>query len=70
MVQLAATRQIHRAVLSAGDSDFLPAIDAIKSHGVLTVLFHGPPGQYHQELWDGCDERVEMSAAMIERIKR
>ncbi|MBO9903582.1 NYN domain-containing protein [Xanthomonas phaseoli pv. dieffenbachiae] len=45
MVELAATRQIQKAILIAGDSDFVPAIEAVKRHGVLTVLWHGPPHQ-------------------------
>lgn len=75
MVQLAATRQINRAILIAGDSDFLPAITAVKPHGVLVALFHGPKGYgvnstVHQELWDSCDERTEMTQKFINSVKR
>lgn len=70
MVELAATRQIQRAILVAGDSDFVPAIEAVKRHGVLTVLWHGPhvrgPGNtVHDELWDQFDERFELSQPVI-----
>ncbi|MEW6278149.1 MAG: NYN domain-containing protein, partial [Candidatus Eremiobacterota bacterium] len=71
LVQLAATRQIQRAVLLAGDSDFLPAVQVAKQHGVLVALWHGPTGQHrsvHQELWDECDERVEITQAVVDRI--
>ncbi|MBI3373242.1 MAG: NYN domain-containing protein [Betaproteobacteria bacterium] len=63
MVELAATRQIGRAVLVAGDSDFLPAVEVVKRHGILTVLWHGTRGGHgrqstcHNDLWDMCDER-------------
>jgi uncharacterized LabA/DUF88 family protein len=76
MVELAATRQITRAVLVAGDSDFLPAIEAVKRQGVMTVLWHGPrggqgrPGTYHNDLWDTCDERFEMDAAFATAVTR
>jgi uncharacterized LabA/DUF88 family protein len=75
MVQLAATRQITRAVLLAGDSDFVPAVDAVKQHGVLVVLWHGPlrrgrNGTVHQELWDSCDERFEITPELIREVRR
>ena len=75
MVQLAATRQIARAVLVAGDSDFLPAVDAVKQHGVLCMLWHGPFGRgrantVHRELWDACDERMEIDHLLIDKTKR
>nr|WP_244669402.1 NYN domain-containing protein [Xanthomonas phaseoli] len=70
MVELAATRQIQKAILIAGDSDFVPAIEAVKRHGVLTVLWHGPhirgPGNtVHDELWDQFDERFEIDLAVV-----
>jgi uncharacterized LabA/DUF88 family protein len=75
MVQLAATRQIGCAVLLAGDSDFVPAIEAAKSYGVLCMLWHGPirsglANTVHQELWDLCDERLEITQLLIDGVKR
>lgn len=75
LVQLAATRQISRAVLVAGDSDFVPALDVAKNHGVLTVLWHGPvrsgpSSTVHRELWDCCDDRYEITSDMIQKIRR
>ena len=74
MVQLAATRQINRAVLVAGDSDFVPAIEVVKQHGVLTVLWHGPMrsgsrSNVHRELWDTCDERNELTHDIVTALK-
>lgn len=76
MVELAATRQIARAVLIAGDSDFLPAIEVVKRHGVLTVLWHGTRGGQgrqstcHNDLWDICDERVEIDGDVAKSVAR
>ncbi len=76
MVELAATHQITRAILVAGDSDFLPAIEVVKRHGVLTVLWHGTRGGHgrqstcHNDLWDMCDERVEIDASVANLVSR
>ena len=76
MVELAATRQIGRAILVAGDSDFLPAIEVVKRHGVLTILWHGTRGRRgvqstcHNDLWDMCDERFEINADVAATISR
>ncbi|MGD9583250.1 MAG: NYN domain-containing protein [Lysobacterales bacterium] len=76
MVELAATHQINRAVLVAGDSDFLPAIEVVKRHGVLTSLWHGTrggPGRQstcHNDLWDMCDERFEIDATVAQAVAR
>ena len=76
MVELAATKQISRAILVAGDSDFLPAIEAVKRQGVMTVLWHGTrggkgkPSTCHNDLWDMCDERFEIDATVAKKVKR
>lgn len=76
MVELAATRQITQAILVAGDSDFLPAIEVVKRHGVLTELWHGTRGGQgrqstcHNDLWNMCDERFEIDADVAEEISR
>lgn len=76
MVELAATHQIGRAVLVAGDSDFLPAIEVVKRHGVLASLWHGTrggPGRQstcHNDLWDVCDERFEIDATVAQAVAR
>jgi len=76
MVELAATRQINRAILVAGDSDFLPAIEVVKRHGVLTVLWHGTRGGHgrqstcHNDPWNACDERFEIDAAVARAVSR
>lgn len=78
LVRLAATRQITRAILVAGDSDFVPAVEEAKRQGVLLSLFHGPmkgtqnatSGTVHRELWDSCDERFELTQDFVDSIQR
>lgn len=64
---LAAKHQIADAAILAGDSDFLPAIEAAKPEGVVVHLFHG---QYpHRDLKQACDERVRITKEMIDAIR-
>lgn len=67
MALLAGKNQITHAMLLAGDSDFLPAVIAAKSEGVLVHLYHGPT--YHKDLWDQCDERTLITQAFIDRVR-
>ena len=67
MALLAGKSQIIHAALVAGDSDFLPAIEAAKVEGVLVHLYHGPT--YHKDLWDQCDERTLIDQALIDAIR-
>ena len=76
LVRLAATSQVTQAILLAGDSDFLPAVEVAKNHGVLMSLWHGPQrpggghGSVHHELWSGCDERHELTMESVDRLRR
>ncbi|MEW5987872.1 MAG: NYN domain-containing protein [Chloroflexota bacterium] len=56
LVLLSAKHQITHAAILAGDSDFIPAIEAAKDEGVLIHLYHGR--NPHSELWDAADERL------------
>jgi len=67
LVQLAAKHQITDAALLAGDSDFLPAIEAAKSEGAIIHLFHGRVP--HDELRICCDERTRIDRALIDAIR-
>lgn len=70
MVILATSRQITDMVLVAGDSDYCPAVEAAKANGVLVKLCHGTVAPPHRDLWQACDERVALSASLIESIAR
>lgn len=70
LVLLATKRQITRAAIVTGDSDFLPAIQAAKNEGVLIHLFHGTgDNQPHRDLWDTADSRSVITAALIDSIR-
>ena len=66
MVQLAAKGHIQEAVIVAGDSDFIPAISAAKSEGVIVRLFHGD--QCHDDLRREVDERIRFDQAFINSV--
>src|SRR3989338_2257166 len=42
LVRLSATKQIQKAILVAGDSDFVPAIKVAKEEGVSIILYYSP----------------------------
>ena len=65
---LAAKHQITDAVVLAGDSDFLPAIQAAKTEGVVLHLFHGQ--RPHRDLVQMCDERTRFTQEMIQSLLR
>ncbi len=68
LVLLAAKHQISDAAILAGDSDFLPAIDAAKPEGVVIHLFHGE--HPHNDLVSRSDERTRIDQAFIAAILR
>lgn len=41
MALLASKDRIAKVALLSGDSDFTPAIEAVKNEGVLATLWHG-----------------------------
>jgi len=68
LVLLAAKHRINDAVIVAGDSDFLPAINAAKSEGVVVHLFHGQ--NPHRDLIAACDERTQIDQDFISSVLR
>ncbi len=64
---LAAKHQITDAALLAGDSDFLPAVEVAKAEGVVVHLFHGQ--RPHKDLYEACDERTQITQALIDAIR-
>jgi len=71
LVNLSARTQIGTAVLVAGDSDFLPAVEAAKDSGVLIRLVHGgPANRPHQDLFATADERLLIDKPLIDRTRR
>ena len=73
MALLAGKNRISRAALLSGDSDFAPAIEAVKREGVLTTLWHGSHSKYSRpsrELFQECDERRALTTAMVQSVSR
>ncbi len=74
---LAGGHQVQHAAILSGDSDVIPAVEVAKQEGVCTWHVHGPStskvsglSTYAQELWDVCDERIELTQALMDRITR
>ncbi len=68
---LSSKRLITHAALVAGDSDFIPAVQAAKQEGVSVSLFHGPSrsrddATYAQELWLEADSRFELTQDFLQ----
>ena len=68
LVQLSAKHQITDAMVVAGDSDFLPAIEVAKQEGVVVHLYHGATP--HNELRNCCDERIRIDKEFVDAIRR
>ena len=69
LVRMSWDHQIEKAVLVTGDSDSVPAIQAAKDAGVLTVLYYSkahPQVSALDELLYACDERVEITQGLID----
>jgi uncharacterized LabA/DUF88 family protein len=70
MALLAAKRQVSDVILVSGDSDLLPAVEAVKAEGVLFRLYHGTIARPHADLFSAADERTAITQADIDRIPR
>ena len=73
MALLAAKGKITHVVLISGDSDLVPAVEAVKRESVLVTLWHGSCSRDtrpSRELFEICDERKEFTPELIGRILR
>ncbi|HNV47682.1 MAG TPA: NYN domain-containing protein, partial [Spirochaetota bacterium] len=50
MVRHSAAGHIQHAIIIAGDSDFIPAIEATKESGATVTLWYGDPNTIHKDL--------------------
>ncbi len=50
MVRHAAAGHVQHAIILAGDSDFIPAIEAVKDSGATVTLWHGEANTVHKDL--------------------
>jgi len=73
MALLAGKRRMDRVALLTGDSDTIPAVEAVKTEGVLVTLWHGKFGTNaspSRDLVKIVDERCEISDDVVKRIAR
>lgn len=73
MALLAGKRVITDIALVTGDSDLIPAIEAVKSEAVVVTLWHGSYSDEcrpARDLVQICDERQELTNDVIARIQR
>jgi len=70
LVELAATGQVSKAVMVAGDSDFAPAARRARDKGVIVDLFYSPSTHVHDELEDACDDRIPIDSELMARCRR
>ncbi|MGD0091376.1 MAG: NYN domain-containing protein [Planctomycetota bacterium] len=65
LLKLALEHQLQRAVLFAGDSDFVPAIQIARDAGVVIQLYYYDRPRPHAELMSSCDERTKIDQAFL-----
>jgi uncharacterized LabA/DUF88 family protein len=72
MVRLAWSGHVRLIVLVAGDSDFVPAVQAAKDAGVLVRLVHGHSAglRVHNEMLMASDERMDIDRDLVDRCLR
>ena len=57
----------------SGDSDLVPAVNAVKPEGVVVTLWHGSragSSRPSRELFQVCDERREITTDLIDQVLR
>lgn len=73
MALLAGKGRISRLVLFSGDSDMIPAIEAVKAEGVVVTLWHGSfsaDTRPSKDLYDLCDDRILLTSAIVDSCPR
>jgi len=71
MALLAGKGKITNVAIFTGDSDFIPALEAVKREGVLVTLWHGslsPNTRPSRELVEKADERRELTVDIVKSI--
>lgn len=68
IVQLSWSKNIGTAILIAGDSDYVPAVNAAKDAGVLVKLWYSR-SSIHYELLDNVDEFHVIDQSLVNSVK-
>ncbi len=66
LVRMSWGKQIGKAILITGDSDFVPAVEAAKDAGVIVQLYYSR-NSIHDELLLAVDDSFEMDRKLIDR---
>ena len=72
MALLAGKSRVSAVSVFTGDSDLVPAIEAVKAEGVVVTLWHGSSTQTRpsRELFQLVDERRELTPDIVSRLQR
>jgi uncharacterized LabA/DUF88 family protein len=73
MALLAGKGKINSLALLSGDSDFIPAVEAVKREGLVVTLWRGRKRTDLApsiELFDLCDERRELTPDLLMKVAR
>ncbi len=63
LMSLAVKHIVDEVFLIAGDSDFVPAVNAVKKEGIVVYLVHGDTP--HDDLLDEVDERILITQELV-----
>ena len=72
MVLLALKQRVSKVALLSGDSDFAPAVEAVKAEGVLTTVWHGSSSEQtspSDDLLQACDVPRELTRRDIQSVR-
>jgi len=67
LVRLCARNVVEKAIIVAGDADFVPAVEIARKELVITKLFYYP-GRCSPHLYDVCDEREKLTQDLIDSV--
>lgn len=67
LVRMSWDKQINRAILVTGDSDFVPPVKAANDAGVLTILYYSP-NSCHDELLETCGDKIKITDKLLNSV--
>jgi len=68
LMSLASKHIVDEVFLVAGDSDFVPAVSAVKKEGIVVYLVHGD--RPHDDLLDEADGRIAITQELVSACYR
>ena len=69
--RLVYTKEIGKAILISGDSDFIPGVEIAKSVCIPTILWYGDTSRTttSRELRKICDEKYQITKSILDKCK-